>query len=480
MFATLIACHGSPPAEDTAPAPGASRPQVVTSLADAEGPTLLGNPLQFFAHGIAFAGDLTGDGRSSLAVMADKGPLCLYGPDLGPATPADAALACYTADSPQDLAGTALAAGGDATGDGQPDVLVGATAASDAGPNAGAIYLLAAPFFGGALAGGYAVFTGEAAGDQAGTAASFAGDVDGDGFEDVLLGAWQNDAGGAGGGKAYLFRGPVEAGVQSLAAADAAIVGSGLVSTPPPDGFDAPLHGAPPEGDGVGSVVRGVGDTNGDGLADLGLGVNGSDRAGTDAGLVSLFYGPVADGAQDLSDADREYTGGTTLEYAGDNLIGAGDLDGDGRAEVLAAGDMAANGRVWLIEGEAPSQPLASFATTFEGQSPLDVAGSTMAPAGDLDGDGHPDLAFGAYQADGGAPDSGIIYIVFGPVAPGTHPLGDAPLLLLGEGPNDWAGIGLAGGGDIDGDGLPELLVGAQHNDEGGPYAGKAYVLMLP
>jgi hypothetical protein len=472
MILLLLACHGSSDDTDGGETDGEpTREPVVANLADAPA-TIVGNLNAELGYNIAFAGDLTGDGRQSLAVVAYPGTLCIYDPDIGLDHLQDDAVGCYQAESTTVFAGGALAAGHDVTGDGEPDVLVGAVGASDAGANAGAIYLLAAPYFGGPMAGGFARFDGEEVGDQAGISVAYAGDVDDDGNDDLLLGAWGNDEGGLGGGKAYLFRGPITAGTHSLAEAESAIVGVGQVTE---------FHDPPPEGDGCGSALAGAGDTDADGLPDLALGVNGSDLAAPDAGLVAFFAGPVANGTHPLADADRTFTGGTYQEYVGDVVVAVGDLDGDGRADVLAGGDnWVGAGRAWLIPGDAPSGPLDALATRFDGEAVGDWAGAVMSPAGDIDADGERDVAFAAYQADGVAPDSGRVYLFYGPMPTGANPLAEAPVIWEGAAGGNLAGRALAGGADVDGDGGPDLAVGAIGAPSGSPPDGKVYVLFAP
>jgi hypothetical protein len=482
-----LACSGAP-ADDTDPGGDdtagdtddtddsgndtAAPREVSLATADA---AIVGSESYAVGNAVAFGGDEDGDGYDEAVLSASfLGWTCVV---RGPPAPGVHALedadACYTGEADLDYAGQAIDAGRDVTGDDVPDLLVGAIANDELGPEAGKVYLVPGPWVSGSLADVTTSFLGESKADYAGSAVAFLGDLDGDGAGDLAIGAMANDAGGSGAGKAYVFHGPFEARTHSLSEAAANIAGTGVTAL---------LHGAPVDGDGVGSVLAAAGDLDGDGLADLLLGANGSDLGGKDAGAAAVFLGPVADGDHAFTEADRLWVGEVELQYVGDAVASAGDLDGDGLADVLVSGDTGGNGTTWVFYGPGAvgSTAVSTAPLRFEGERLGDLAGAAVSAAGDTDGDGTPDLLIGAYGRDVTGLDAGGAYLLRGPFAPGVVSLADADRSWLGEGQSDDAGRAVAGGGDLDGDGRADLLVGAVYADTGGSYGGEAYLILSP
>lgn len=428
-------------------------------------------------NAVAFMPGSTGPAVGIAGYFASK--VCVFGtvPEPGAYTIDDMGT-CWTSPNLRDFGGYALAGGDDLDLDGAGDLLVGAIGESTQGAGAGAVYLLAEPGIGGAhlLTEARTTFLGESLGDYAGSGVAFAGDVDGDGAGDLLVGASSNDALGSGGGRAYLLRGPFPLGELLLADAGTTISGSGSTGA---SGV-APPHGAPAEGDGVGVGLDGIGDFDGDGLDDLALGANGSDRNGIDAGALAVFLGPVSDGPLTLDDADQLYLGDADYQYVGDAVAAAGDLDGDGLADVLVAGNSLGPGTTWILAGPGVpgSSILSDVPTSLVGEVDLDYAGAYATRGGDLDGDGWQDVVIGAYGSGTVGPQGGAVYLAFGPFPAGTHALADLSRRWLGEKEGDNAGRAVSGGADADGDGLDDVLIGALYSDEGGAFGGQAYLVL--
>ena len=113
---------------------------------------------------------------------------------------------------------------------------------------------------------------------------------------------------------------------------------------------------------------------------------------------------------------------------------------------------------------------------SFFGENQDDLAGASLAGAGDADGDGFADLLIGAYGVNGSHVDAGGSYLVFGPFNAGAQSL-QGQLRFDGEADGDASGRNVAGGGDYDGDGLADLLIAAPYSDAGGAFGGAAYVV---
>ena len=300
-----------------------------------------------------------------------------------------------------------------------------------------------------------------------GASVSGAGDVDGDGHDDLLIGAPLTHEGGPNSGVAYLIQGPVR----------------GTVDLDLPTAFQAKFVG---ESDyaSVGYGVSGAGDVDGDGHVDLLIGapyVPWPERNGS----ANLFLGPVT-GTLGLSSADAQLAGESVEDRLGFDISGAGDVDADGHDDLLVGTFWRnPNGAAYLVLGPVTGTLDLSLADAKLVGEPGGVgdwgerAGESVSDAGDVDADGRDDLLIGATHNDEGGNQSGAAYLLLGPVT-GTHDLSVADAKLVGEEPGDFAGVSVSGAGDVDGDGHDDMLVGASRNDEGGDWAGAAYLVRGP
>jgi hypothetical protein len=423
---------------------------------------------------VASAGDVNGDGYGDLLVGASQNTdggyragaaYLVLGPVSGDVdlSTADAE---FTAEETYDDVGFAIASAGDVNGDGYDDIVVGGPGQDEGGLEAGAAYLMFGPVTGEVdLSLADAKIIGEDANDHAGYAVASAGDMNSDGYSDLLVSAYCDGDGGGCAGAAYLILGPISGDVD-LSFADAKIIGEN-------------------EGDylGYGDNARGVapaGDVNGDSYPDLIVGAYGNDGGGAEAGAAYLVLGPV-NGELDLSMADAKFIGEEDGDFAGYTVAAGGDVNGDGYDDLVVGsrangegGNYA--GAAYLIFGPVSGDvDLSAADAKFIGESAANYAG--VASAGDLNGDGYSDLLVGAEGNDEGGFRAGAAYLILGPVS-GDVDLSTADAKFVGEEAEDYAGGSLAFAGDVNGDGYADLIVGAPKNDEGGVGAGAAYLIL--
>ena len=372
-----------------------------------------------------------------------------------------------------DLAGFAVGSIADLNGDGLAEILVGAPmmengAITDAGGafvvwgrNVASDVSLSKVVAG--LGDGFAML-GEAAQDHVGTALVSVSDLNGDGLSEIFVNATGNDAGGAEAGAAYVVWGSSAETPINLANVAA---GSG--------GFRIIGQAA---GDGASKSLGTVADLNGDGKVELLIGAAGNDAGGANAGAVYVVFGKATGTQVDL-DAIAAGAGGFRItgvagENAGTSVTGLGDVNGDGRGDILLTAPGSGKAYVVFGKGTNTNVNLATLAGSGEGfvirpQIASDLEGMNVAAGGDFNRDGIADYVIGVPKNDVGGTDLGAVYVVWG----GNHSTIDLSLVGSGiggvmiDGAPNIAGFAVGAGigtsvatlPDMNGDGTPDILI---------------------
>jgi hypothetical protein len=411
--------------------------------------TFTGSTQSYAGISVDGAGDVDGDGVNEIIIGAygansfSGAAYIIDGTSTGSISSSNAVT--LSGPSGYSYAGYAVAGAGDVDGDGFDDVLVGAS-------YSGTSFLAYGPLTNDMdLEDAGWAFTEDSGFSYAGLSVDGLGDIDGDGLDDIIIGSPYNSEGGNYAGAAYIALGGGElaagGGELDLADAEAAIFGE----------IQAQY---------VGHSVSGAGDVNGDGLDDVLVG------AGGQAAQSYIFLGPVA-GEQDVQDADVQITSSSN-NFAGRAVSGAGDTNSDGYDDVIIGAYYNNNGTgaAYLFRGPLiTDQTLSGADATMTGEATNSYAGYSVSDAGDIDGDGGSDLLIGAPYASA---SSGRAYLVSGATT-GTLSLADADAILSGNSGYSWMGAALAGPGDVSGDGFNDILIGSHYASS---YAGNAYLFL--
>lgn len=318
--------------------------------------------------------------------------------------------------------------------------------------------------------------------DYFGQALREIGDLNGDGVPDLVVGAGFADDGGADRGAVFvLFMNP-----------DGTVASEQRISDTA-GGFGGTLN----NGDGFGVYLGTLGDMNGDGTIDLAINGRYADDGGSDKGaLWLLFMNPDASIASyskisETVGISDTWSNGTGF---GSSCEPIGDLDGDGNIDVIVAGTRdtdggSRRGALWVLFMDGSGNVLShqkisdiqgNFTAFLEHE---DYFGLGIANLGDIDGDGITDIAVGTRNDDDGGFDRGAVYILFlntdGTVQSHqkiSSTAGGFSGVLDNE---DWFGADVQAAGDMNGDGITDIIVGAPKDDDGGTDQGAVWILLL-
>ena len=310
------------------------------------------------------------------------------------------------------------------------------------------------------LGSGGFVINGVSADDYSGRSVSAAGDVNGDGFDDLIVGAPYDDPNGSRSGASFVVFGKTDGTKVELSDVEA---GSG--------GFV--INGVSAD-NWSGHSVSAAGDVNGDGFDDLIVGAPHDDPNGSYSGASFVVFGKTDGTKVELSDVEAGnggfvINGAAVFRQAGFSVSSAGDVNGDGFDDLIvgAWGDNPngdSSGASFVVFGKTDGVKVELSAVeagtggfVINGVSERDYSGRSVSAAGDVNGDGFDDLIVGAKGDDPNGDTSGASFVVFGGNFSGAvtriGTLGDD--MLTGTAANDviFAGTGndtLDGGGGID------------------------------
>ena len=407
------------------------------------------NPGDWFGYAVSHAGDVNADGVPDFAVGAQQNKNGAHGADPGYSrifSGADGS-SLYTflgdgtnpIDGPDDHFGCAVSWIGDLNGDGHDEVFVGAFKDDNFGEfNSGMIRI-----FSGADGTLMHQDDGEQEGDRMGIFVGGTGDITGDGVPDYMMGVYKDDNTFFNAGSVRVHSGADHSLIHMLdGQSELAIMGwSGDF----------------------------VGDTNGDGFGDFLAGAPWDEPNGEDSGSAWLFSG--ADGS-----ILHHWDGTAAHDFFGHAACGVGDVDGDNRMDVAVGAIQSSFTGVETGPGYVRVFSGASGALLYEftGDLPRDQFGFSLAGVGDVNADGHDDLLVGA--------PSGFSIGLANTGRPGYARLfsgRDGSILceFVGDAPDDLFGVGVAPLADLDADGLDEIIIGALQDIAGQPLPGYAKVI---
>jgi hypothetical protein len=270
-------------------------------------------------------------------------------------------------------------------------------------------------------------------------------DVNADGFDDAIIGAYNDDSGANNGGKLYVEFGPLSGEIDLSTSPGEKIIGELAESYP-------------------GRAIQAGQDVDGDGVGDIVTNMVFDSRGGIAAGGLYVIDGPA-----DITTYDE--AGGTligpgTYALAG-GVFTVGDFDGDGLADIAAYSAAPSPTGVYIVRGPARGEiAMADSDVIIEAPSAIVQFGMGIG-AGDLEQDGQDELLIGAPYDTAGGSHSGVTYLVADPPTGTSSVLDVAVATFQGTTPDDYTGTSAAIG-DLDGDSIGEVIIGGTGIGNGG------------
>lgn len=427
------------------------------------------------------AGDVNGDGYSDVVACAfyydngqtDEGTvLVFHGSSSGITASGTPANANSLIESNQASArmGNASGTAGDVNGDGYSDIVVGCQRYTNGQSEEGIVLVFHGSSTGIVASGTPSNDNGFIESNQAaawlGHSCGSAGDVNGDGYSDIILGAPYYDNGSTDEGIALVFHGS----------------SSGITTSGTPANANSLIESNQASTSLGWNMIGSAGDVNGDGFSDVIVGAYLYDAGTADEGAAWVFHGSAQGLGSSLTVADANcilQSNQATAEL-GYTLANAGDVNGDGYSDMMVSSHYYDNGSadegiVLVYNGSASGF---SAAMTIAGANSLIESNQASArlgyhdgveTAGDVNGDGYDDIIIGAYQYDIGESNEGAAFIYHGSstgiVAAGTP--ANANSVIQANQADANLGLSVASAGDINSDGYNDVLVGAFHYDNG-------------
>ncbi|MEO8665852.1 MAG: FG-GAP-like repeat-containing protein, partial [Ignavibacteria bacterium] len=372
-----------------------------------------------FGISVSKAGDVNGDGyfdviAGAYGYISNTGRAYVY---YGGAAMNNVADVIMTGEGINNWFGWSVSASGDVNGDGYADVIAGAI-------NYNSVTGRSYVYYGSPAMNNTPdlIMTGQTAGDFFGISSTSAGDVNGDGYSDIIIGAYGYNSNR---GRAYLYTNVVTGDDIS----DITLTGETVYSD-------------------FGLVVASAGDVNGDGYSDI---IVGAPIYNTSTGRAYIYFGgPLMNNVPDVV-----FTGEITYDYFGFSVSGAGDVNGDGYADVIiGALENSGNGKAYIFYGGSIMNNVPDV--IMHGEFPSDYFGHSVAGAGDVNSDGFQDVIVGANEYNS---NKGRSYIFYG----GASMNNVADVTMTGEFAGDQFGNSVSGAGDLNGDGYSDVIVGAPY-----------------
>lgn len=423
-----------------------------------------GQNYAMFGFAVALAGDINGDGYSDIIASApyydngqtDEGTVVALA---GSATGLGTTLWNGEGNQAGANFGYSISTAGDVTGEGLSDVIIGAPYYDSGQTDEGMVFVhrgsSSVPYL--------STSPWQAQSDQAGAilgaSVGLAGDINGDGYSDIIVGAPYYDNGQTDEGKVFVWYG-----------GGSYYTGLGVHGTPTNADWTVESDQASAY---LGISVDTAGDVNGDGYSDAIIGAHGYDNGQTDEGRAFVYHGSAAGVS---ASADWSVVGAQLNGNYGSSVASAGDVNGDGYGDIIVEAyneGTLGSGKIFVYHGSA-SGPSTTANWTAESDSADGGLGTTHISAGDVNGDGYGDIIVGAWLYDNGHVNEGAVFVWHGSStglgANGTPSNAD----WMGEGNATDLSFGtyVASAGDVNGDGYDDVLI--SWNEDSGVWHGSA------